>query len=193
MSERDPLDWFAEWLAEAEAREPNNPSAMSLATVDASGRPSLRMVLLRGFDARGFTFYTNLGSRKGEALQTHSEVALCFHWKSLDRQVRVEGAAALVSDEEADAYFASRPRDSQIGAWASRQSHELESRFALEKSVAAEAARFGLGKVPRPAFWSGFRVVPRLIEFWEERPFRLHDRTCFTRRGETWESRKLYP
>lgn len=193
MSERDPLDWFAEWLAEAEAREPNNPSAMSLATVDASGRPSLRMVLLRGFDARGFTFYTNLGSRKGEALQTHSEVALCFHWKSLDRQVRVEGAAALVSDEEADAYFASRPRDSQIGAWASRQSHALESRFALEKSVAAEAARFGLGKVPRPAFWSGFRVVPRLIEFWEERPFRLHDRTCFTRRGETWESRKLYP
>lgn len=193
MNERDPLDWFAEWLAEAEAKEPNNPSAMSLATVDASGRPSLRMVLLRGFDARGFTFYTNLGSRKSEALRENPEVALCFHWKSLDRQVRVEGAAELVSDEEADAYFASRPRDSQIGAWASRQSHELESRFALEKSVAAEAARFGLGKVPRPAFWSGFRVVPRLIEFWEERPFRLHDRDCFTRRGDIWESRKLYP
>lgn len=193
MEERDPLQWFGQWLAEAEAAEPNNPSAMSLATVDATGRPSLRMVLLRGFDARGFAFYTNLGSRKGEALRANPEVALCFHWKSLDRQVRVEGAAEPVSDEEADSYFASRPRDSQIGAWASRQSHELESRFALEKCVAAEAARFGLGKIPRPPFWSGFRVVPRLIEFWEERPFRLHDRTCFTRRGNAWESSKLYP
>jgi len=193
MDTRDPVEWFAAWLAEAEAREPNNPSAMSLATVDASARPSLRMVLLRGFDARGFAFYTNLGSRKGEALGANSEVALCFHWKSLDRQVRVEGTAQPVSDQEADAYFASRPRDSQIGAWASRQSHPLESRFALEKRVAAEAARFGLGKVPRPPFWSGFRVVPRLIEFWEERPFRLHDRTCFTPGGNAWESSKLYP
>lgn len=194
METRDPVQWFAEWLAEAEAREPNNPSAMSVATVDAAGRLSLRMVLLRGFDARGFVFYTNLESRKGEALRANAAVALCFHWKSLDRQVRVEGVAEPVSDDEADAYFASRPRDSQIGAWASQQSRVLESRFALEKAVATQAARFGLGKVPRPPFWSGYRVVPQLIEFWEERPFRLHDRTCYTRHGDAgWESSKLYP
>lgn len=193
MEARDPLEWCSVWLREAEAREPNNPGAMSLATVDADGRPSLRMVLLRGFDARGFVFYTNLGSRKGAAVLVNPAVALCFHWKSLDRQLRVEGLAEAVTAAEADAYFASRPRDSRIGAWASRQSEVLESRFALEKRVAASAARFGLGPIPRPDFWSGFRVVPTRIEFWEERPFRLHDRTSYTRSGQDWTISRLYP
>lgn len=193
MTVSDPLALFGEWLALAERHEPNNPSAMSVATVDENGRPSSRMVLLRGFDARGFTFYTNLGSRKGKALAAHPWAALCFHWKSLDRQVRVEGAVSPVSEEEADAYFASRPRDSRIGAWASRQSEVLESRFALEKRVAVRAARFSVGEIPRPPFWSGFRVDPDLIEFWEERPFRLHERTCFRRDGAAWSVSRLYP
>lgn len=193
MSHRDPFALFADWLADAERLEPNNPSAMSVATVDATGRPSSRMVLLRGFDARGFVFYTNLGSRKGTALSANPWAALCFHWKSLDRQVRVEGQVTAVSDAEADAYFESRPRDSQIGAWASRQSAELESRFALEKRVAQRAAQFGVGKVPRPPFWSGFRVVPDLIEFWEERPFRLHERTCYRLVDARWDVTRLYP
>jgi pyridoxamine 5'-phosphate oxidase len=193
MSHRDPFDLFGDWLAAAERSEPNNPSAMSVATIEPNGRPSSRMVLLRGFDARGFVFYTNLSSRKGAALSANPWAALCFHWKSLDRQVRVEGAVSAVSDAEADAYFESRPRESQIGAWASRQSAELESRFALEKRVAQRAAEFALGKVPRPPFWSGFRVVPDLIEFWEERPFRLHERTCYRRSDGRWDVTHLYP
>lgn len=193
MSVRDPFEWFAAWLADAERQEPTNPSAVSVATVGADGRPSVRMVLLRGFDTRGFVFYTNLESRKGGELRLHPVAALCFYWKSLGRQVRVEGAIELVSDAEADAYFASRPRDSQIGAWASRQSQVLETRFALEKRVAQFAARFGFGTVPRPPFWSGYRVVPDAIEFWEEGAFRLHDRTQYQRDGDSWTVSKLYP
>jgi pyridoxamine 5'-phosphate oxidase len=193
MSARDPYDWFAAWLADAEADEINNPTAMSVATVGADGRPSVRMLLLRGFDARGFVFYTNLESRKGVELGVSPVAALCFHWKSRNRQVRVEGSVERVSDAEADAYFQSRPRDSRIGAWASAQSRELESRFALEKQVALFAAKFGLGEVPRPPHWTGMRVVPDAIEFWEERPFRLHDRTCYRRRDGQWQVANLYP
>lgn len=189
----DPFERFAAWLAEAEAREPNNPSAMSLATVDADGRPSLRMVLLRGHDARGFVFYTNLDSRKGRELRERPVAALCFHWKSLERQVRIEGRVETVTAEEADAYFAGRPKDSQIGAWASKQSQPLTARFELESRVAKYGLLYGIGKVPRPPFWSGYRVVPDAIEFWEERPFRLHDRTLFRRSGDDWTTTKLFP
>lgn len=193
MSARDPFEWFAAWLADAEASEPNNPTAMSVATADADGRPSVRMLLLRGFDARGFVFYTNLESRKGVELGQRPVAALCFHWKSRNRQVRVEGPVVQVSDAEADAYFQSRPRDSRIGAWASTQSRTLESRFALEKQVALYAAKFGVGEVPRPPWWTGMRVVPDAIEFWEERPFRLHDRTRYLRENGHWQVSKLYP
>lgn len=189
----EPFERFAAWLADAEAREPNNPGAMSVATVDPNGRPSSRMVLLRGFDARGFVFYTNLDSRKGHELRQNPWVALCFHWKSLDRQVRVEGKTEAVSAEEADAYFASRPKDSQIGAWASKQSQPLTARFELESRVAKYGLLYGIGKVPRPPFWSGYRVVPDVIEFWEERPFRLHDRSVFKRNAEGWTEVKLFP
>jgi len=189
----DPFQQFADWLAEAEKKEPNNPSAMSVATVDANGRPSVRMLLLRGFDERGFVFYTNLESRKGRELRGNAHVALCFHWKSLDRQVRVEGKAEPVGSDEADAYFWSRPKDSQIGAWASKQSEPLASRFELETRVAKYGLLYGIGKVPRPPFWSGYRVVPTVIEFWEERPFRLHDRTVFRRDGSTWTATRLFP
>ena len=188
-----PFAQFADWLAEAERKEPNNPSAMSVATVDATGRPSVRMLLLRGFDERGFVFYTNLESRKGRELRGNQHVALCFHWKSLDRQVRVEGKAEPVASDEADAYFWSRPKDSQIGAWASKQSEPLASRFELESRVAKYGLLYGIGKVPRPPFWSGYRVVPSVVEFWEERPFRLHDRTVFRRDGDTWTTTRLFP
>lgn len=193
MSAGDPFRLFAEWLAEAERKEPNNPSAVSLATADAAGRPSLRMVLLRGFDARGFVFYTNLDSRKGHELRANPWAALCFHWKSMDRQVRVEGGVEPVSSDEADAYFASRPKDSQIGAWASKQSQPLAARFELESRVAKYGLLYGIGKVPRPPFWSGFRVIPDVIEFWEERAFRLHDRTVYRRDGDAWGTEKLFP
>lgn len=194
----DPFALFQAWLAEAEAKEPNDPNAMALATADAQGRPSLRMVLLRGLDSRGFTFFTNYESRKGEQLLANPNAALCFHWKSLRRSVRVEGAAERVTDEEADAYFGSRPRASQIGAWASRQSRPLEGRFELEKRVAQFTAKFGLGAVPRPPYWSGFRIVPSRIEFWEDRPFRLHDRLVYHRRDDadsrvSWETERLFP
>jgi pyridoxamine 5'-phosphate oxidase len=193
MSLPQPFSIFGEWLAEAQTREPNNPSAMSVATVGPGGRPSLRMVLLRGFDARGFVFYTNMESHKGHELRENTQVALCFHWKSMDRQVRIEGRAALVDAAEADAYYHSRPRDSQISAWASRQSEVLPSREVLEARVEKYSALYTVGKVPRPPFWSGYRVVPDLIELWEERPFRLHDRHEWRRDGEHWTETLRYP
>jgi pyridoxamine 5'-phosphate oxidase len=193
MSTIEPLAQVAAWLKEAERKEALEPAAMSVATVGADGRPSLRMVLVRGIDARGLVFYTNLTSHKAEDIRANPFVALCLHWKSMTRQVRVEGRAELVSDAEADAYFASRPRDSQIGAWASKQSHPLEGRFKLEGRVAKYAARYALGAVPRPPFWSGYRVVPDLIEFWEDRPFRLHERTVWQLADGVWSSHKLYP
>jgi pyridoxamine 5'-phosphate oxidase len=167
---------------------------MALATVDKDGLPDVRMVLLKGFDHNGFVFYTNLESRKGTELAQNMKAALCFHWKSLRRQVRVRGPVERVSDAEADAYFASRPRGSRIGAWASKQSRPLESRFALEKAVAEYTAKYPLGEIPRPPHWSGFRIVPQMIEFWADRQFRLHDRVVFDRTAEGgWKKARLYP
>jgi pyridoxamine 5'-phosphate oxidase len=192
---KEPFRLFHEWLEKAGASEPNDPNGMALATVDADGLPDVRMVLLKAADERGFAFYTNLESAKGRELTENAKAALCFHWKSLRRQVRVRGAVERVSDEEADAYFATRARDSQIGAWASRQSRPLETRFELEREVARYVAKFGIGKVPRPPHWSGFRVVPTRIEFWRDRPFRLHDRLVFERErpGDTWRTSRLFP
>lgn len=189
----EPYRLFDTWFKEAEAKEPNDANAMGLATVGADGMPSLRMVLLKGVDPRGFVFYTNYESRKGEQLSAHPKAALCFHWKSLRRSVRIEGDVEQTTAAEADAYFASRPRTSQIGAWASDQSRPLESRYALETRIAKFTTKFGLGAVPRPPHWSGFRVKPLRIEFWEDRPFRLHDRTVYLREGEGWATMKLYP
>jgi pyridoxamine 5'-phosphate oxidase len=192
----DPFDSFAAWFAEAEKSEPNDPNAMAVASVGADGMPSLRMVLLKGWDRNGFVFYTNFESRKGVQLRAHHKAALLFHWKSLRRQVRVEGMVEETTAKEADDYYATRPRGSQIGAWASAQSRPLESRFALEKQVAFYAAKYAIGSVPRPPHWSGFRVRPILIEFWRDMPFRLHDRTVFTRAApdaQAWQVEKLYP
>lgn len=191
----DPLDLFAEWYEDAKSEEPADAAAVCLATVGADGMPAARMVLLKQADADGFVFYTNLESRKGANLAATPKAALCFHWKSIRRQIRVEGTVTAVSDDEADAYFASRPRQAQIGAWASAQSRPLEGRFELEKRAAAEAVRFGVGTVPRPPFWSGYRVVPRLIEFWMNRPFRLHDRLVYHRidADPGWRTEWLYP
>lgn len=192
-TDRDPIEMFQDWMGEAEKTELNDANAMNLATVDAEGRPSSRMVLLKDVDERGFTFYTNLGSRKAIQLQANPNAALCFHWKSLKRQVRIEGPVTLVDDAEADAYFASRPRASRIGAWASIQSQALPGRFELEKRVAEFTAKFHIGEVPRPDFWSGYRVIPELIEFWTDKPFRLHERLVFKRSGEGWTTETLFP
>lgn len=189
----DPFALFGQWMAEAEASEINDPNAMALATADAKGHPSLRMVLLKDAGPDGFVFYTNLESRKGGELAENPHAALLFHWKSLRRQIRVEGPVQPVSDAEADAYYASRARTSQIGAWASKQSRPLQGRFELEKRVAEYTAKFGFGAVPRPAHWSGFRVVPERIEFWQDKPFRLHDRFVFTRDGDGWTVTPLFP
>ncbi|HOT83874.1 MAG TPA: pyridoxamine 5'-phosphate oxidase [Candidatus Defluviicoccus seviourii] len=189
----DPLDQFRDWYAAAEKTEPSDANAMALATVGADGRPSVRMVLLKGFDAAGFVFYTNLGSRKADQLRACPHAALCLHWKSKKRQVRIEGAVEPVSAAEADAYFASRPRISQIGAWASKQSQPLIGRFELEARVARYTAKFALGAVPRPPFWSGFRVVPERIEFWQEEMFRLHMRFQYRREQGAWQREELYP
>ena len=191
----DPLTIFAEWFAEAKTRELNDPEAMALATVGPDGTPSQRMVLLKGYDGDGFVFYTNYESRKGRQLTAHPKAALLFHWKSLRRQVRLEGPIVQTTAAEADAYYASRARGSQIGAWASEQSRPLESRFALEKRVAEFTARHLVGSVPRPPHWSGFRLRPTLIEFWRDGAFRLHDRLEYNRPSAAapWSTRTLYP
>jgi pyridoxamine 5'-phosphate oxidase len=190
----EPFRLFAAWLEDATKSEPNDPNGLALATVDESGMPDVRMVLLKGFDEQGFVFYTNFESAKGRELLSSMKAAMCFHWKSLRRQVRVRGPVEVVSDEEADAYFKTRPRGSRIGAWASKQSRPLESRFALEKAVAEYTARYAIGEIPRPKHWSGFRLVPWSIEFWHDQPFRLHDRIMFTRTSEGgWEKTRLYP
>lgn len=191
----EPFALFASWFEDARAKEPADPNAMALATVDAGGLPDLRMVLMKGFDESGFTFYTNTTSKKGRELAGNAKAALLFHWKSLNRQVRVRGPVEPVSADEADAYFATRPRQAQIGAWASQQSSPLESRFAFEKAVALYAAKHAIGDIPRPSHWSGYRVIPHAIEFWHDRPFRLHDRIEFTRTapGADWVKTRLYP
>lgn len=195
FTKHDPFALFADWLKEAGTTEPNDPNAMALATVDPDGLPNVRMVLLKDVDPHGFVFYTNLESAKGKELTTNPKAALCFHWKSLRRQVRVRGPLTPVPDAEADAYFQSRARDSRIGAWASKQSRPMEGRFALEKRVAGYAAKYGLGHIPRPPHWSGFRLRPTEIEFWRDRPFRLHDRLVFARgsKGGDWATKRLFP
>jgi pyridoxamine 5'-phosphate oxidase len=191
----EPLRLFAAWFADAKLSEPVNPEAMALATVDAQGLPNARMVLLKGFDERGFVFYTNSESIKGHELAKAPKAALTFYWKSLQRQVRVRGLVEAIPAAEADAYFASRSRMAQIGAWASKQSTALESRLAFEKAIARFTAKFAVGTVPRPPYWVGYRVAPQEIEFWQERPFRLHDRVAFTRASPTtpWIKTRLYP
>lgn len=191
----EPFELFAAWLEDATASEPNDPNAVALATVDPDGLPDVRMVLLKGFDQAGFVFYTNFESAKGREILANMKAAMCFHWKSLRRQVRVRGTVEQVSDAEADAYYASRPRGSRIGAWASKQSRPLESRFALERAVAEFTARHAIGEIPRPQHWSGFRILPQQIEFWHDRPFRLHDRIEFRRDSADapWSKVRMYP
>jgi pyridoxamine 5'-phosphate oxidase len=191
----EPLRLFAAWFEAAARSEPRDPTAMSLATVDADGLPNVRMVLMKGFDERGFVFYTNVDSVKGRELDRDRKGALLFHWKSLNRQVRLRGGVGRVEDSEADAYFATRARLAQIGAWASKQSAPLESRHAFEKAIALATARFAVGTIPRPPNWTGYRLQPLQIEFWQDRPFRLHDRVEFAREtpGTPWRKTRLYP
>jgi pyridoxamine 5'-phosphate oxidase len=190
----EPIRLFGEWLDEATKSEPNDPNGVALATVDADGMPDVRMVLLKGFDEAGFVFYTNFESAKGREILGSMKAAMCFHWKSLRRQVRLRGPVEVVSDAEADAYFATRPRGSRIGAWASKQSRPLESRFALEKAVADYTLKHPVGAIPRPPYWSGFRIVPQTIEFWQNGLFRLHDRIVFSRsQAGGWDKTRLYP
>ncbi len=193
MSADNPLVLFDSWFAEAIDSEPDEPNAMAVATANGDGRPSLRMVLLKAHDENGFVFYTNQQSRKGADLAENAQAALLFHWKSLCRQVRIEGPVSRVRDEEADAYFATRARDSQLGAWASDQSRALESRETFEARFAEVKARYKGREVPRPAYWSGYRVFPRRIEFWQAREHRLHERRLFTREGDGWSEGLLYP
>ena len=189
----EPISLFKEWLLEAERSEVVNPNAMALATADAEGRPSVRMVLLKDADIHGFTFYTNFESRKGIEISQNARVSICFYWKSLLREVRVDGPVSKVSDAEADKYFASRSRGSQIGAWPSKQSRPLTQRLELEKRMAAYTAKFNIGKVPRPEFWGGYCLAPERIEFWQERKFRLHERVVYILSSKGWKSQQLYP
>ncbi len=189
----DPIDLFNTWFQKAGESEPNDPNAMTLATVDGQGRPSARIVLLKGIHDGKFVFFTNLESRKGRELAENHHVALCFHWKSLHLQVRIEGTATKVSDQEADSYFTTRAVGSQIGAWASKQSHPLSDRSDLEEALAAYSLKFGDDHIPRPPHWSGFAVLPEIIEFWEEQPFRLHNRLVYFHENDTWQTIKLYP
>ena len=191
----EPFALFAEWFAEAVKSEPNDPNAMALATVDAEGLPDVRMVLMKGYDSAGFVFYSHIASAKGRELAANPKAALLFHWKSLRRQVRIRGTVSPVSDEEADAYFATRPKQAQIGAWASKQSQPLESRFAFEQAIAKVAAKYVISEGPRPPGWSGWRIAPSSFEFWHDRPFRLHDRIQFSRDTPeaAWSKTRLYP
>ena len=190
---KEPFALFSQWLDEAEKSEPNDPNGLALSTVDESGLPNVRMVLLKGHDARGFVFYTNFESAKGREILASKKAAMLFHWKSLRRQIRIRGDIEIVSNAEADEYYASRPRLSRIGAWASQQSRPLESKFALEKAVAEVTMKYPVGDIPRPAHWSGFRVKPVEIEFWKDGAFRLHDRIKFVRDGDGWAKTRLYP
>ncbi|MBS1097526.1 pyridoxamine 5'-phosphate oxidase [Gluconobacter sphaericus] len=189
----DPFALFAAWMSDAETSEPNDPNAMAVATATSDGRPSVRMLLLKGVDERGFVFYTNLESRKGRELLSNPHVALLFHWKSLRRQIRIEGPVEAVSSTEADAYFASRSRMSRLGAVASEQSRPLDGRSTFEERLKAADEKYGEGPIPRPVNWSGFRVLPEAIEFWQDRPYRLHDRAVWTRDGNRWNVTRLYP
>jgi pyridoxamine 5'-phosphate oxidase len=195
FAEQEPFALFERWFADARGKEPNDPHAMALATVDASGMPDVRMVLMKGFGQGAFVFYTNAESAKGAQLAANQRAAVCFHWKSLGRQVRARGIVEFVSDAEADAYFQSRDRGARLGAWASTQSHPMEERLALEKRIADYALKFGVGEVPRPPHWRGYRLIPLAMEFWRNRPFRLHDRLVFTREapGAAWGKSRLFP